>query len=293
MLLDEFKNHLEFIYKQLKSTNENSNGLNQHINKIRIDLHQRIELRNNYYHRKFPLLLNDLCLITANKKHFQLIEKQHDRSKQFYQKIFNIQSLIDIDQYHQQYEQSKTCLYQLKTIVQQYENDLEELKQKIIKQNQQIITYSTNLFQIQFEQNQIRSNIDQLNQQIHFEKQFYPIIKYTLKSSEVSNNLEKQLSNEYITLSTQINEIQFNIEQKSIDLLPLQLELYIYHTILNVNDMRLMKLRDQPLLLPTHTEQIQQQTNVMINSIKEILVPIEIIDESESKKGNEENKTLI
>jgi hypothetical protein len=294
IFLEQLKQRFEFIVHHIKSTNENSNEINQLIKQIRADLYQRIELRNNYYHRKFSLLLHDLCLIISNKKHFQLIEKQYYHSKQFYQKIFNIQSLVNIDQYHQQYEQSKKCLYELKILVQQYENDLEQLKQKILEQNKQINVYSTNLFQIKFEQNQILSNIQQLKQRIRFEKQLHT---FTLKSNEESilnNDLENQLHTEYINLCTQITEIKFNIEQKSIDLLPLQFELYIYHSILNVNDIYSMKLKDQPLLLPritTNTEQIHQQSAIIINKIKETIVqstlqqlPIEMISESNDKK---------
>jgi hypothetical protein len=275
----------ELLINYIKSIKDNSNFTNNLINQI----YQRYELRNNYYHRKYPLLLHDLCLIKSTKKHFQLIANQHYHSKQFFKKIFNIQSLSDIEQYHQQYEQSIKFLNELKNMIHQYEYDINELKQKFNEQNKQINVYLNNLFQIQFEQNHIQTNIQQLKQQILFEQRLYHQIKQQSKQIfqtnhinlqqqiTLNNELQNQVHTEYNNLFIQIAQIKFNIEQQSIDLLLLQFELYIYHTIFN------RESKDQSI--KTNTKEIHRQSVPVLNIIhSEQQIPIKSINKSECTK---------
>jgi hypothetical protein len=288
--IQQLNKRFESIINYIQSIKDNSTSTNNLINQIFIDLNQRYEIRNNYYHRTFPILLQDLCLIESNKKHFQLIEKQHYHTKQLYKRLFNIQSLTNIEQYHQQYEQSIKYLNELKNIVYQYEYDINQLKEKLILQNKQINFYSNNLFQIYFQQNQIQSNIEQLKQQILFEKQLYNQTKqHFIYNPKLTYKIddEKNLQQQIIlnnNLQNQIIQIKFNIEQQSIDLLTLQFQLYIYYKILNRND--------QPSLVSTtttkNTEEIRHQSDLLINNVNENMIhlqqPIESIRKSRKSK---------
>jgi len=269
--IQQLNKRLELIINYIQSIKNNSNSTNNLINQIYIDLNQRYELRNNYYHRKFPILLHDLCLIKSTKEHFQFIEKQHYHTKQFYKKLFNIQSLSNIEQYHQQYEQSIEYLNEYKNIVDEYEYNIDQLKEKLIEQNKQINIYLNNLFEIYFQQTQIQSNIQQLKQEILFEKRLYNQTKQhfiynpkqTFKIDDENPQQQIILNN---NLQNQIILIKFNIEQQSIDLLTLQFQLYIYHKILHMNN--------QPSPVPTtkNTEEIQHQSVVLINKVNENMI---------------------
>lgn len=320
--IQQLNKHLELINNHIKPMKYKSNLTRHLIHQTFININQRYELRNNYYHRKFPLLLHDLCLIKSNKNYFQLIEKQYYHSTQFYKKILNIQSITNIEQYQQQFEQSNKCLNDLKHFVKQYENDIDQLKEKIMEQNKQINLYSNNLFQIQFNRNQIQSNIQQLKQQILFEKQLYNEIKQsfisnpklTLKINDINpqkiigkkqqnqnptlnNDFLHQFHTEYNRLSTQMTQIKLNIEQKSIDLLSLQSEFDIDRTVLNVNDMNFTKSKDQSLLLPTtttttDTKDTHHQSALLINRFNKNIIqselrqlPIECVRKSEYTKS--------
>ncbi|CAF0929760.1 unnamed protein product [Rotaria sordida] len=175
--IEQLNKHIELNREHIKSIQYNSNLTKIRLNKTRIDLNQRYEIRNNYYHRKFPLLLHDLSIIKSNKIYFQTIEKQHYQSIKFYKNLFNIQSSINIEQYDKQLQQSIKTLNNLKNNINQYENNINELKQELIKQNQQINFYINNLFHIQYEQYQIQLDIKQLKQKILFEKTLYNEIK--------------------------------------------------------------------------------------------------------------------
>ncbi|CAF3424490.1 unnamed protein product [Rotaria sp. Silwood1] len=175
--IEQSNKHIELIFEHIKSLQYTSNSTKNHLNKIRIDLNQRYEIRNNYYHRKFPLLLHDLSLIKSNKINFQLIEKQHNRSIKFYKNVFNIQSSINMEQYDKQLQQSIKTLNNLKNNINQYENNINQLKQKLFEQNQQINFYVNNLLHIQYEQYLRQLDIQQLKQKILFEKNLYYEIK--------------------------------------------------------------------------------------------------------------------
>jgi len=322
--MQQLSKRLEVIRDHIKSFNHKTNSTNNLVRKIRHDLIQRYELRNNYYHRNLPLLLHDLCFIKSRKKYFQLKEKQHYQSIQFYKKVFNIQSSSTIEQL----QQSIQYLHEIKNDVHQYENDIKRLQQELIQQNNQINLYSNNLFQIQFEQNLIQSDIKQLKQKIRFEKQFYHEQKLVLDSKltfkidenilqetyQTLTNQETTLNNylqtiknlnqhqldqfhtEYTHLSTQITQINFDIEQKSIDLLPLQSELQAYRTILNMNESNLTVSKGRPLLIPT----INRQSTSLINKFntnivrpEQQLLPLESITTTEWTKCKSKKSKAI
>ena len=207
-LIQQLNKRLESIIEHIKFLEHNANIIKNDFAKTRADLNQRYELRNNYYHPKLPLLLHDLCIIESNRNYFQLVEKQHYRSIEFYKKIVNIQSSINMGQYDEQLQQSIKFLNDLKNSVSQYENDIDQLKQQIINQNQQIKFYMEHLFDIQYEQNKTQSDIRQLQQKILFEKRFSDIkqqylneknfvydVKNTLKTDE--QNAQKFVQEEY------------------------------------------------------------------------------------------------
>ncbi|CAF4327305.1 unnamed protein product, partial [Adineta steineri] len=90
--IQQLNKRLELFINNIKSFTDNRNLTNKQVNDIRIDLIQRYELRNNYYHQKFLSILDDLSNLKSRKKYFHLIEIQHHQSIQFYKKLFNIQS---------------------------------------------------------------------------------------------------------------------------------------------------------------------------------------------------------
>jgi archaellum component FlaC len=243
--IQQLNKRLELLLEHIKSIKSNSNVTNNLIIQIRIDLHQRYQLRNNYYHRKYPLVLRDLSRIKSTKTSFQLIEKHHSQSIQFFKKSFN----SNIQSYHHQFEQSNKYLTELKTTVNQYENDINQLKQELIDQTNQIYLHSNNLFQIQYEQNQIQSTIKQLKQQILFEKELHQ------QEIPIDNNLQNLL--------TQITQIEFSIKQKRFELLPLQFKADVYRTLINTNKTRTV------LVPTTNTEEINHQPALLINKIDE------------------------
>ncbi|CAF0821918.1 unnamed protein product [Adineta steineri] len=297
--IQQLNKRLELVINNIKSFTDNTNLTNKQFNDIRIDLIERYELRNDFYHQKFLSILDDLSNIKSRKKYFHLIEIQHHQSIQFYKKLFNIQSSSssNIEQYHQQLHQSIQYLNELKTNVNDYENNIDYLKQELIKQNNQIYLYSNHLFQIQYEQNQIQSNIKQLKQQILFEKQYYYEQKLICLQS-IENLNQNQLNkflNEYNHLSTHITEINIDIEQKSLDLLSLQSndDLQAYH--INENNFIIPNYR--PLLVPTtiKSQDIHHQSSVLINKFdKNIMhsqqqqLPIESIGKIERIKFKSE-----
>lgn len=276
--------YLEFFINHIQSIKKHSNLTKNSIHQILIDL-------NESSYEKYILLIYDLCLIKSTKTHFQLIEKQHDYSKQFYKKIFNIQSLTTIEEYQEQYNQSIKCLNNLRIIFYQYEDELDQLKEKLLEQNKQISNYSTNLFQIHSEQNQIQLNIQKLKENILFEKRLYNEIKqifnFNFKLDDINlqgysidnSDLEKQFHKEYINLTKQITEMKINIQETSSDLVSLQHEFNMYCKIHNMND---SKSTTQTLFIPTSSiEEIYHRSEPMIIKLQ---IPVESISKLEKSK---------
>ena len=220
IFIEPLKRYLDVIFNRIKSIDDNIHVTTHLLHQIR---HESMGFRTDSFDQNFRILLTDLNRIRSDKTHFQLLEKQHDHSKKIFKKIFNIQSSINIDPYHQQYRQSMECLNELRRAIKQQEDHLDNYKEKILEQNQQINIYSNDLHRIQLEQSSLRCDIQQLNQQIQFEKRLH----IELNSNEINSHFDllEQFHTEYINLTTQITRIQWNIQQTSIDLLPLQLKL--------------------------------------------------------------------
>lgn len=231
----QLNKYLEFFFNSIQSIRTKSDLTKKHLDETSIDLNQYYQYRNKSFYKKYFLLIYDLCLIKSTKIHLELIEKQYDYSKQFYKKIFNIQSFNSIEQYQEQYNQSIKCLDELKLISNQYELKLKELKEKLSEQNKDISNLTLNLFHIQYEQNQLELNIQELKKKILFENNLYYEIKqlmniyfkfdqnyFQVQSSIVNDNLENEFYIEYIHISTDIMQMKFYIEQTSKNLLILE-----------------------------------------------------------------------
>ncbi|UJR23533.1 hypothetical protein I4U23_026523 [Adineta vaga] len=219
----QLNKRFELVLLHIQSLNDNTISTNDLLNKVRHDLIERYELRNNYYHRQFPIRLHNLSSIKSRKKCYQLIEKQHDHSKQFYKKVFNIQFFSNIDQYQQQYHQSNQILHELQTTIHHYENEIDYLKQEILKQTNQIYQSSNEVFQIQFDQHLVQSNIRQLKQQIQFEKQFYCeqnpfLIEYhqlLIEISQINNDIQETSQRIVSLQQNQTEPLQLTITNTS------------------------------------------------------------------------------
>lgn len=207
---------LERIYIRLKSIEENIHHTTDLLNQIR---HKPLDS----FDQNFRILLTDLTRLRSEKIHFHFLIKQHEHSKQIWKKIFNIQSFINIDSYHQQSKQSIECLNELHIAIEQQTKTVDHYKEKLLEQNHQIGIYSKHLHEIQFEQDSLRCDIQQLKQRIQFEKHLH--IELISREMNFHSDLLTQFHNEYIDLSTQITQIRWNIDRISIDLLPLELQL--------------------------------------------------------------------
>ena len=267
ILTEQLKRYLEGIFHRMKSVDENSKVTKTLLQQFR---HRSMESPTDSFEQKFRILLDDLRQIRSEKNHFQFIEKQHYHSKQFFKKIFNIQSLIDVDHYHEQYEQSIRYLTELRTTIEQYENHLIHYREQIQEHNQQINIYSNQLDQIQLEENSLRVNIEQLKRQIQFEKRLHAELKSIEINPPVTPRVDllREFHSEYSNLTSQLTQLQWNIEQTSINLLPLQFELHISHTTVNVNEIHsrssMESIHPQPAVIIDSSEEKMMQSTLQI-----------------------------
>lgn len=263
---NDLANHVEIFI--------NAFSTNSFIDELRQRIYQRYNLRNSYYHRTFRLIHDDLSSIKTHQKHLQFIEQQSFRSIQFFRNIFNIQTFTDINTYHQYYQQSIDCFNDLKDLVQQYENDIDEYKTKIIEQTQQIHFYSNNLCQIESEQKTLRTNIKHINEQILFENKLYNELKLIHRNP---SNIFNEFDVEYVHLCNEISQIKLDLEQISNDL-------YQIHNKSNTT-----KVTDiQSLILPVKSQtnnHHHHQAALIMNKTSENMtqsqLPIEIVHQTE------------
>ncbi|CAF2426036.1 unnamed protein product [Rotaria sp. Silwood2] len=254
--IEQLNKYIELILEHIKSLEHTSNLMKNLQNTFRIDLNQRYKIRNNYYHKKFPLLLHDLSVIKTNKICFQLVEQQHNQSIKFYKNVFNIQSSINIEQYDKQFQQSIETFNNLKTNINQCETNIEQLKQELIKQNQQINIYVNNLFNIQYEQYQIEINIKQLKQKILFEKNLYYEIKQ-IYSEEKNSFFDSK-----ITFEIHSKKLFHEKQQEYIDQLKQKQQILKNEEITLKNNLKNSKDFNQNQLHQFHTEYINLMNDI-------------------------------
>lgn len=266
-IIQGLNKRLEVIIENNKSLKSNTKTIYNLFTKTHTDLKQRYQIRNNYYRKKFPLALNNLCNLKSNKIFFQLIEKEYYESIKFYRNISNIQLSIDIKQYNEQAEKSTKILEDLKSDTIQYENSIEQFKKECIQQNEKLKDYANQLFQIQYEQSQIQSDIKNLKQKILFEKKLYSEEKQTLLYFKITSRLTStNISQENKPEHTNgFHQQQKNLIEEEIALKNL------LHSIKNSNQSKLIQCHSEYNHLLTeisHIKQNIQQTKSDLLSLK-------------------------
>ena len=179
-LLQRINRNLRPLADQISSDEQHSKVLHYRSSELRSDIIQRCKLRNSYYYRKLPRFSEELQLIRSDEQSLRCKAKSYDQSIRLYQHLIQIQSASEVTGHQQQLEQSTKILETLKNDVHQCEKDIDQLKNKLEDQAEQMQFYSTNLFQIQFEQEEIQLNIKQLKEEIRREETLYQNIKQQL-----------------------------------------------------------------------------------------------------------------
>ena len=331
-LIQELNQRLQLFIDDIQASNDRSQLTKNLLHQTSLDLVQRYRLRNTYYHRALPRLLDGLSQIQAKQCHAQLMEHEYRQFVELYKYLFNVQSSLKLQQYEQQLEQVTRVLGELKANVQWSTDDIDRLKKEYVEQTNAVTLHSKNLFELQFERKQVQSDVQRLKHRILFEKELHQTIKLhviscsssipshqsklvlnskaclhhffnqlpqkplkknekqdrnsTLKTQITKNQQEyiaadklqqeqrllirqettltEELQalqdsqqtqlNTFLTesenLSNEINTIQFHIQQKAIDLIPVQFELYIYRTIIEMNENMSTALQSPASRLP-------------------------------------------
>jgi hypothetical protein len=282
---------------------------------IRHESFQCYRLQHDDDRRQLNLINNELNRMKTTYQSCRMTIDRSQRSAQFYKYLFDIDTSFahNID-YVEQWQQSTDILSCLIDDVRQCENEIQHWKNELEQQITTMRFFSINLCQIRFEQDTVRSAIEQLKHDIAFEMRVYNTLKDVMPTSftlplamsttvrlpsvtcwmnsarldrSTSNNdtamlveqrlvnsrqervsidqlcqqrrvladretcLTRQLSNlkqsneqqlnmcrtTTNNLTAQIDRMQISLHVMSIDFLPLQFELFIYRTLLDMNPM--------------------------------------------------------
>lgn len=224
--------------------------LKQQKNQTRHNLIERYRIRNNYYRRKFPHILKETHSGLSDYQSLEKTTKIQYQCNEVYKYLINRSTLRNIDYYNDQLERTNTFLHCLKTDVNQCENEVNQLKFEVTDKINQIDSFAKNLFDIQCEQELIRSNIKQLKDAIRFENDLYhrdtsscflvPPTTKSLREIELEEELEnlkefhhdqrKSFDEESTKLVEQIKEMQTKIDQRSNEVSTLKDQIKSYQT---------------------------------------------------------------
>ena len=127
-LIQELNQRLQLFIDDIHASNDRSHLTKNLLHQTSLDLVQRYRLRNTYYHRTLPRLLDDLSEQQAKQSHAQLMEHEYRQFVELYKYLFTVQSSMKLQQYEQQLELVTRVLDDLKVNVQRSTNDIDRLK---------------------------------------------------------------------------------------------------------------------------------------------------------------------
>ena len=175
--LQMFHQYFETFAVRLKSNDQQIDEINQRLTNIRQQLIQRYRIRNNFYRRKFPQIVNKS---KTNKLDIHLLKLKSKRCQQsidLFKQLIYLQVFNEQFYYEKEFEQSTTTLENLKEQIDFHQNELERSQKELNEQLNQIHLYSDELIQIQLERQTTQSHIQQMKENIRIELQIFNAIK--------------------------------------------------------------------------------------------------------------------